>query len=97
MLIDGDGERTRLEAPSPGELLDMIDETPNVAALTVAIDSAFCSDLSNGVDDDEFIALASVLVQRGVRAFETRRPDVLTRILAMHAAIVTGSTEVLTS
>jgi len=85
-------DRVRIEASTPDGLLDQLDGVNENEAL-VAIDSAV---LRNGqVDIDELVATASVLVVRGVRAFETSHTQVIRRVFDMHRSISTGDIEVL--
>lgn len=87
-----DVERPRMAAATSGELIDLVRESVDPTAVTVTIDAAFPD---SDIDDDEFVALASVLVHHGARAFITSRPQTLRRILAMHSVIEAGSIEVL--
>lgn len=92
-------ERSRVGADTPFALIDLVRDAPDAALLLVDIDAAFTSDdgdpLSGPEQDlDEFIALAAVLVHDGVRAFKTKHPRVVNRVLSMNAAMETGSIEV---
>jgi len=51
--------------------------------------------LDAGLTDDEHLALASVLVIRGVLAIETDRPQVVKRCFDMQHAITAGTITVL--
>jgi len=89
--------RERLEAGSPEELVDAV-VAGDPSEVIVAIDSAVT--LPKGVDGEQpdtdiFVSLASVLVTKGVRAFETAHPQVVRRVFDMHRALSTGDVEVL--
>lgn len=77
------------------------DPAVDMASLCVVlqepIDSVPTDDLADNdsVATDALIALVSVLVMRGVTAFETTNPKVVTRILDTHAAISAGEISVL--
>lgn len=63
---------------------------------TIDDDSRVIAAVDNAVADlDEFVALVSVLVLRGVQVFETRWPQAVQRILDTHLAIVSTEIEVL--
>lgn len=85
----------RIEAPSADAALAAID------AIDTAVDvSTVCAVLANADTDlasEETIALVSLLVMRGVMAFETSDPQIVRRILDTHAAISAGQIEVLES
>lgn len=87
-----DAPRPRVAAKTVDELIALVSELSNPEDAIVAIDEAFGAD---GVDLDQFAALASVLVLNGVSAFETRHVQSIRRLFDMHAAIEAGSIEVL--
>lgn len=89
-------ERPRISAHTPEELIDLVLESADPGAVIVAIDAAFgIPESASEIDTDRFIALASVLVTHGVRAFVTSRPQIVRRVLAMNSAIEAGTIEVL--
>ena len=102
---DGDSAgRVRVSADSVDELIELCRAAEDPGSLLVAIDDVFGAESSDSAescdsaessDSDAFIALASVLVNGGVTAFETRRVQVVRRLFAMHKAIEAGSIEVL--
>jgi hypothetical protein len=84
----------RVEGESPEALLFALDELSADVQALAAIDDAVSPD--GEVDVDVLIALASVLVVRGVTRFETTHPRSVRRILDTYAGIQAGEIEVLT-
>ena len=79
--------QTRIDASTPALALD---------ALAAADDASLvCAVLDDGIDHDEFVALVSVLVVRGVTMFDTEHPQIVRRVLDTHSAIAAGQIEVL--
>lgn len=82
----------RVEHRSAEAVLEAVNLAENPAELLVALDPA----IPDG-DPDELVALASVLVVKGVQSFETHSPKAVRRVFAMYAAITSGQIEVLES
>jgi hypothetical protein len=89
----------RVEALSVDALLDLVDVVDDVGSLTVAVDAAVSFDdavsTDGAIDRDALVAVVAVLVECGVRRFETRHPQVIKRVLDTYAAISAGEIEVL--
>ena len=92
---DGEAELVRVSADSVDELIEKCRAAKDTSTLLVAIDEVIPPNRPEGFDFDEFVALASALVNGGVAGFETRHGQVVRRLFATHAAIEAGSVEVL--
>ena len=75
----------RLSAESPEDLLHALDQLSPVDLETTVID------IDRASSQDTVVALAAVLVQRGVVAIETRYVVAINRVFATHRAIETGA------
>ena len=78
----------RIDAARAPGALESIANAPDV--------SAVCAVLADDMDHDEFVALVSVLVMRGVGAFETTRTQSVKRVLDMYLAISDSELEIST-
>ncbi len=85
-----DRQAQRVEALSANELLDAVTRSTNPGNLIVVLDPACVAEASPDEVADHIIALSSVLVRHGVRAFETHYVVAVTRVFAMYQAIHTG-------
>jgi hypothetical protein len=88
-----ESEGFRVEALTVDALVDLVDVVDDLGSLTVAVDAAVSND--GAIDNDALVAVVAVLVDCGVRRFETRHAEVVRRVLDTYAAIAAGEIEVL--
>lgn len=85
---------TRIQCSTPEDLVDTVRLVPVPSEVIVELDTALLT-TADGIDVDELVAVASVLVVLGVEHVETSHPERVRRIFDMHRAISAGTIEVL--
>lgn len=84
-------EYTRIDASAPSFTPADLDDLNELDSVCVVL----ASDLDDDTGREDLVALVSVLVARGVTAFDTVNPRIVQRIVDTYAAISTGQIEVL--